>query len=98
MKFFLLILICMHMHRKHLEHYNFNICTQYHNAAYFYDIHVNSFDFHHGIVDTTVLARLICKMNLNNDKYYYITNFYSGQPIENGKKIIIYYEIFLYCL
>lgn len=57
------------------------------SATYFYGIKIKNKDFHNGIVDATALARMVCKMNENEDYYYNIEKFYSNLPIQN-KQII----------
>ena len=51
----------MQISKNIFEYYNLE------SLAHFYQISVDKKDYHNGIVDATVLARIICKMNKDSD-------------------------------
>lgn len=62
--------ICtMKIMRNYLRYYSL-----FHSAI-FYDIAVKDFHYHKGIVDVTILGRMICKMVENSGKNYNVDNY-----------------------
>jgi len=55
------------------------------NVADLYEININHDDYHKGIVDATVLARIVCKMNENDDNYYNIEKYATKFKIIENK-------------
>jgi DNA polymerase III epsilon subunit-like protein len=63
-------LCTMQISKNIFEYYNLE------SLAYFYQISVDKKHYHNGIVDATVLARIVCKMNENCDVYYNIKKYF----------------------